>query len=390
MTAFAISFVIAALAAFFLNGLALAPWKRAGGDLHWTETAALLYPARSSARLNALLIGASLALASGIVRPGSTVIAAWIGGILGPVLGGYPMDRAIHPGMTFRSWFQIVLGQLALGALGWAILIGFALAMPPAFGWKAWILFGGYLVIHAALQMGAGLRLARVFGLIRPPPERLSRIVGEVSREMGVSVRATWAWRSANSNALALVTTRELAFTEKLLETLPDDEIRAICAHEIGHLTESRWVLAARLIGGLWLLPLVLVKPVVTQYGLDDFALLALACWLLRFLPRRLFRRMEKRADSVAVASLADSGVYARALERMYRTNQMPAVLPRRRGAPHPDLYDRMTAAGVVPDYPRPAPPKSRSWTSWAMAAVAAALAIAAFGDLIGPTLRVR
>jgi hypothetical protein len=76
---------------------------------------------------------------------------------------------------------------------------------------------------------------------------------------------------------------------------------------------------------------------------------------------------METRADKIAVENQVDAAVYARALERLYLTNQMPAVMLRRSSRIHPDLYDHMIAAGVTPDYPRPEPAKGLSWTSRVM-----------------------
>jgi hypothetical protein len=38
------------------------------------------------------------------------------------------------------------------------------------------------------------------------------------------------------------------------------------------------------------------------------------------------------------------------------------SALDRARKDPHPDLYDRMLAAGVKPDYPRPDKPKTTTW----------------------------
>jgi hypothetical protein len=42
----------------------------------------------------------------------------------------------------------------------------------------------------------------------------------------------------------------------------------------------------------------------------------------------------------------------------------MPAVMPGKRRI-HPDLYDRMTASGITPAYPRPRAPSARSWTTY-------------------------
>ena len=62
-----------------------------------------------------------------------------------------------------------------------------------------------------------------------------------------------------------------------------------------------------------------------------------------------------------------DAVVYARALERLYETNQIPAVMPRRATKIHPDLYDRMLNAGVTPNYAKPKPAKGQCWTSYLM-----------------------
>ena len=65
---------------------------------------------------------------------------------------------------------------------------------------------------------------------------------------MQVRVRATWELGGMAANALALPVTRELIFTERLLAVCSDEEVAAICAHELAHLTESKAVLAGRLL----------------------------------------------------------------------------------------------------------------------------------------------
>jgi hypothetical protein len=55
----------------------------------------------------------------------------------------------------------------------------------------------------------------------------------------------------------------------------------------------------------------------------------------------------------------------------------MPAVMPTRRTT-HPDLYDRLLAAGVEPDFPKPAKPSKISWPATVLSAT--------FGLLIAMT----
>jgi len=57
----------------------------------------------------------------------------------------------------------------------------------------------------------------------------------------------------------------------------------------------------------------------------------------------------------------SDESVYAPALEKLYRENQLPAVNINDRQT-HPHLYDRMLAAGITPNYPRPGRPKKMTW----------------------------
>jgi hypothetical protein len=60
-------------------------------------------------------------------------------------------------------------------------------------------------------------------------------------------------------------------------------------------------------------------------------------------------------------------------LEKIYQANQLPAVM-RGNNMVHPHLYDRMLAAGVTPDYPRPQPPGRMAWPGWAVLLIPCAL----------------
>jgi hypothetical protein len=71
---------------------------------------------------------------------------------------------------------------------------------------------------------------------------------------------------------------------------------------------------------------------------------------------RDISRKLEVRADEMAKAQEHDPGTYARALARIYQDNMVPAVTAGR--GTHPHLYDRLVAAGVTPDFPRPAAAK--------------------------------
>ena len=73
-----------------------------------------------------------------------------------------------------------------------------------------------------------------------------------------------------------------------------------------------------------------------------------------------LAHTMEVQADRIARTHEGESGVYARALARIYENNLVPAVFEQKHT--HPHLYDRLVSAGVRPEYPRPEPADHRSF----------------------------
>lgn len=355
-------FAVAALATGGLNWLALIPWRRAAGE-HWTERARRLHPVRVSAVLNQWLVPANCVLAQRLLVPEAQTpwLVAALFGWAGAVVGSYPFDREIFPGMAWRGWLQYIAAVWLLRLGVWGIFIAGALLMPAEFGWPMVALTGVVLFLCFLAQYGMFVRLARGLRLFKPPTERLRRIVSETARRMNVPVRTVWEVTGPYSYAGALPTTRELIFSTRLLERHADDEVAAICAHELGHLSESRLTLVGRLVGSLWLFPLLFLGPATSAFGLRGLALLVAPAALLLVFARRLARRMEQRADTVAVEHQSEAGTYARALERLYQANQMPAVMANNR-LPHPHLYDRLLAAGLTPEYPRPKPPAKSAW----------------------------
>jgi Zn-dependent protease with chaperone function len=180
-----------------------------------------------------------------------------------------------------------------------------------------------------------------------------------------VQVRAAWQLGGSMATAFAFPVTRELVFSEKTLEICSDEEIAAICAHEVAHLKESKFILSARLLGSLCVFPLIFINPAVHWFGsIGVFLPFLLMLPMLRFV-KWLSQRMEKRADELALKEQINEGVYARALEKLYRENLSPAVNVNNRQT-HPHLYDRMIAAGITPDFPRPARPKRLTLIGWA------------------------
>jgi Zn-dependent protease with chaperone function len=364
------SFCTAFLLAWGLNSIALIPWRKSVGK-HWTERARLLYPARVSSVINTFLIPANLISVQLSLEPEisdwwlALAITAW----LGAVLGGFPFNREVFPQFNFRSWLHQVWSTwtLYLGVL--FVYAVCALIMPVQFGWPTIAIASVALLFRLWQLCGLHLKLLCWIKLLNPADKRLQRIVMETSSRMGIPVRGVWILTGIYAQAFALPTTRELLFSKRLLEICDDSEVSAICAHELGHLTESKMVLFRRIVGSIALFPLIFFKPAIHAFNPFMPLLLVLPALLL-LVVRGLSIRMEKRADQVATDNQTEPGVYGRALEKLYRENLIPAVNASNRRS-HPHLYDRLFAAGITPDYPKPLPPKRLNWTSYLMLASA-------------------
>ena len=358
-----LNFLMAGVLAFGANWVAAIPWRKAA-LAHWTERARLLWPVRKGGATNILLIPVCLSLAevaakqetlAGCVVPG-------IAGLLGAILGTFPLDREILPRFTFRSWLRLVsvLWTLRVGFL--SVLVVGSILMPGEASVATVVVGGCVLLFLLAWNFGLIVWVFRVTGMLKAPDSRLQGIVAETARRMGTHEPGTWLLDVPLAQAVALPTTGELLFSTRLMEISSDDEISVICAHELAHLTESKSVLAGRIAGSMTLYPLIFIRPAM-RIGLPGLG--ALFAWILlsAILTRKLSRRMEQRADKIAAENQGEEGVYAGALEKLHCDGLLPAVYASNQQT-HPHLYDRMLAAGIQPVYPRPAKPRKMGWTS--------------------------
>jgi Zn-dependent protease with chaperone function len=364
ITAFSAAFLLA----FTLNWLALIPWRRSVGR-HWTERARLLYPARFSAKFNNLLFPFAFGFLSYALVPQVNFFLAGVMAFLGALVAGFFFHREIFPALTFGRWIRFVIAALFI-FLWWLVALTFiTFAMPKDFGPATWLVAGAVFLMLLSFPYFPTLHPAKWFGLLLPATDSLKTLVAEVSGQMRVPVRATWILPTWICNAAALPHIRQLIFTDGLLVALTPEEVKAICAHELGHLSEPPGVRFARGLSLLAFSPLIFLRPLLSQKNDIFSALLILIglcvfLFLALFLLIRLGHRMEKRADKMASENQSDGAIYARALSRGYEANLVPAVMPLRSRKVHPDLYDRMLAAGVTPDFPRPLPADKQSWTS--------------------------
>jgi Zn-dependent protease with chaperone function len=355
-------FCAAAVLVYGLDRLALNSWHRAQ-DAHWTEQARLLWPTRKMNGMLLFVVPAALAAAQFCLFPKMPTrdLYAALGGLAGASAGMWPMARARIPSLSLGAWMRDVASAFLLRLLTIGVLVVAGLRMPDHFGLTVLGITAAVIVFKLWFIFGGLLWLLRVSGLLVAAPARFASVVAETAARMNLPVPRLGLLRGFGANAIAFPFTHTLIVTERTLEVLSDEELSAVCAHEFAHLNEPPRVLVPFILGAFLGLPFIFLKPAMGMWQwFGYFGVLAVVILLAKF--TKAFRRwMERRADSVAtVHEGASPGTYARALERIYEANHMPAVL--RGGLTHPNLYDRLLAAGVTPAYPRPAPPAGFAW----------------------------
>jgi Zn-dependent protease with chaperone function len=367
--------IVSAAMAFSGNWLALKPWRRARA-LHWTEQARVSYPVRVGAANNLWAIPAVMVTGSLLLRM-DYMPRWWLVGlfaIAGTVTGTIHMGKELFPRLNAPDYFRnLILGWL-MRLVVWSVFVASAATMPRELNLRAGIGFLAVVLFLIAWSYDGWLRVGKLFGLVAPADEELCRVVDDVSRKVGIPVRSVLLLKSDMCAAYALATTGTLLFSTRLLKVLNAGELRAVCSHELAHLSESRVIVLLRHAAWFYFLPWVLIKPVFASYGSAGVSLLVLVSLSVQQIMLRVNRSLEKRADKMATESQEEAGVYARALEAVYRDNLIPAVISRRQT--HPDLYDRMLSAGITPDYPRPKPAESLAANGWFFLIV--------FGVLVG------
>lgn len=385
LVAFLVSWAGAALA----QRCALGPYRKAKGA-HWAEAARLLLPARRVAVYAFVLFpivfgyGAYL-LVGGVPYEARllTVSAASFGAIFGVIRGHKALGDAISDDGRRRPRLRERLASfLATTLVLYPVLVvafAFMAFLPSTLGLAGavWALsFGAaiYLVVR-----GAGLKIAGFCGLVHEPSTELRLMMEELSGKMGQGSVTFVEVAMLQVNAFAMPQLKLVAVTKGLVEKLTPAQIRAVCAHELGHIAEKSTVVRARL-GLIWAVYLVLVGVyVMGALGIEPLVQILVAAGLFVLkaaLLGRFLRQAEKHADDHAHEHEGDDGTYAHALEAIYRANRVPAVLGGA-GSTHPHLYDRMVAAGVTPDFPRPLPPTNgRARVAMAIIAVVAGLAL--------------
>jgi Zn-dependent protease with chaperone function len=227
-----------------------------------------------------------------------------------------------------------------------------------------WEIVAASLAVCAIGIAFGGLAMSVVLRAVVPASEPVRAIAREVAAREGVRLFAVLALPTGATrfaNAAAIPWARTMIVTDRIVALLSTEELRAVLAHEAGHLSEGWRVIALRL-GAVLTLVFVLTTGVQIGGALHENGdLVAMTVAIAVALPmvialRRLARRMEERADAQARRSVGPEAL-ADALTKIHEDARMPVVTGARRV--HPDLYDRLTACGRDPG-PRPPAPRRR------------------------------
>ncbi len=302
------------------------------------------------------LVAAVVMVAEGILV---TPWVLWAYGLmlLALLAGGFPMRRTLY-GETWRFPAYVAhTVRLALGLLGFWLLLACAPSYVPAEGparWPAIVGLAALLLAWEARYSAVLLWLLGATPLDRADlAPRFAAILARSRIAPPLLYRAgTPGGRLANAFALASSRGSAVLITDPLLELLQPDEVAAIFAHEVAHLEHYDRRRLARLRGATWLAILAGVPGVpLLQARLPDSASLIGLGWGVAvfgafFLRAAAHKAHESWSDRRAVELCGDSDAVGRALVKLHRLARLPRrwAIAAERTLSHPSLARRLQA----------------------------------------------
>ena len=250
----------------------------------------------------------------------------------------YPIERRLHETALLHRLDQglpvhlppgrwpYVLTQLRLNILlmlvPMLLILGLSQALTDFFatddrGINPWVELGTGLVAISVLA--ASPWIARwLLGLRRLPDGSIRRDLQAICARHRVRVRDIMLWRTGgtmiNAAVMGLVPwLRYVVLTDGLIEQLPQRQVQAVMAHEVGHVRHRHmiWLLVclmATLVLGQWALELLVgFTPVsmVDPTGPGAILQLAVVFAVIFVLFGWMSRRFERQADTFAVQHLS-------------------------------------------------------------------------------------
>lgn len=224
--------------------------------------------------------------------------------------------------------------------------------------WKPYVMVGGSLAVAFSVFLVAPFLLVRVWSTTRlqgPLRDELDTICSRLK----LRYRDILIWKSdgviANAAVMGLLPNiRYILISDGILERMSPKQIRAIFAHEAGHILSHHILYSVLfLISSLMLVGLAseLVR-IVTGGGMLEYGVLTIVLSLAAFVFGFGFvsRRFERQSDVIGAWASADepaadgsitaegSAIFARSLERVAELNCMP---PNQRNWRHGSIAQR-------------------------------------------------
>ncbi len=364
------AWVVAHLSVRLGEWMALQPYRRSiavDPDLHWTERGRLFAAARSHPRLRVGLVALGCWWTAAILEgplmpltPKQFGFGMVIAGLAGAWSGSWPTQRQSLAWST--TWWSRMRTRVIRWALlhaplaGMLALVPFVTAetRPPLL-----VLAGAVVLFHGWISCGGMLWVLRAIGMARKPDAATQELLVQVAQDRGVPAPKLLRVRADFANAFAYPLARTIVVTDRLLEVLAPELVRGLLAHELAHLREGVGVRLLRFVMGLTPYFVVIGVPHWIEADPHGQLLIAAGLLLLPLLLASLLRTWEGQADRAAVQDSVSAQQYVQALEVLYAGSNLPART-RGRMKTHPDWYDRSIAAGIKPNFVRPALP-SRS-----------------------------
>ncbi|QLH83254.1 M48 family metalloprotease [Halosimplex pelagicum] len=266
--------------------------------------------------------------------------SAWLGATFGaePVVRDL-IDAPFDPLVVLGDWAKSAFYRVARYWVAGAVLLTLAphILETPLVGGVAVTL----LVVLDWLVTPVAIR---VFNDTAPIPGEFGREVTEFCDRQGVSVRGvrrldTGDARHANGIATGMVGYHWVFLTDDLLDELDPDQIRAIVAHELGHLDRRHLLKQAAFTLGFWSLAFVAFVHVYTELWL-----FVVAVWVYTQLGLGwIGQGQEYQADDYAAEATSPDAL-AGALDRLATVNfaLRDTGVAHNYAARHPSIEDRI------------------------------------------------
>ncbi|MEM6533330.1 MAG: hypothetical protein AAF654_11935 [Myxococcota bacterium] len=387
--------VVYAVAAFFTAQSAARRirrvlWEAAdkGGE-HWAERARLFFPVREELSLLLAVIPAGWIVVFWVLAPDEGPrLGAWFSLALVPLPAvvlvrllaqskSIALERSVRPSEIVLHhfgafYFSIFPHVMVLG--GTELLVW----LDPRWWWPG----TAAMAALGVLFLWRGRIAAGRFLLgINSAPQDIQTLVDEQTHRLNLPAVKAFTTSLPTLSVRSLPLSRQIVFSEYLIEALNSAELAALSALELDRTKVRRSLLFV--ITTLTMAVGPSLRMVVLGGLLDWRVALAVVgfFFFLLVFGAQAIQRGRRPPDSTAIAELVGSANassdYATALEKIHRLSGVPAHVGPASGR-QPSLYDRMLAVDVKPSFDRPGLPddgplKRLRWTL-AMTLVIAAL----------------